>query len=133
MLSKNKKSISQLITFSILTIILVAFQNCGGFKAADLAELSEQSSITGSAVTLVWNKTTSNEDNSPASIRGYRLHVGTASEDYSRTVSEAVIGDSAEYRVAGLVSGETYYFSVSAVAMDGTESSLSSEISYTVP
>ncbi len=124
----------KILVFTGLALIVTSYQNCGGFDAAGIGGLN-QSSVGGGnkTVTLVWDRTTNNEDDSQASIRGYKLYVGTASEEYTNTISESKIGDVTEYSVSGLNSGETYYFSVAAVSDDGVESEKSSEISYEVP
>ena len=78
----------------------------------------------GPSVTLAWSA-------SPvASVIGYRLYQGQASQNYN-TVTDA--GGMTNLTITGLVPGRTYYFSVTAYEADGIESAFSTEISYTVP
>ena len=82
-------------------------------------------------VTLNWTPPTENTDGSPlTNLAGYNIHYGTASGDYSQTVSVSNPG-LATYVVDNLGPG-TYYFSIGAVSSSGAESPLSSEVSMTV-
>lgn len=74
------------------------------------------------AVTLGWNAVPE------SNIQGYRLYVGTASNQYTRTYNT---GTSVQFAVGELVSGQTYYFAVKAVGSDGIEGERSDEL--TVP
>jgi Fibronectin type III domain len=88
-------------------------------------------SASSGAVTLNWTPPTENVDGTPiTNLSGYDIHYGTSSGDYTQTVSVASPGI-ATYVVDNLTPG-TYYFSVSAVESDGSESPLSSEVSATV-
>lgn len=83
------------------------------------------------AVTLNWSPPTENTNGSPlTNLAGYNIHYGTASGDYSQTVSVSNPG-LATYVVDNLGPG-TYYFSVGAVSSSGAESPLSPEVSTTV-
>ena len=82
-------------------------------------------------MTLNWTAPTQNTDGSPlTNLSGYNIHYGTASGDYTQTVSVSNPG-LATYVVDNLTPG-TYYFSIGAVNVTGTESPLSSEVSMTV-
>jgi hypothetical protein len=83
------------------------------------------SAHAGQKVTLGWNP------NSEANLGGYRLYYGTASRNY--TSSNRVEWWSTTSTVSNLTPGLTYYFAVTAVIADGTESGYSTEISYSVP
>jgi hypothetical protein len=83
------------------------------------------------AVTLNWTPPTENTDGSPlTNLAGYNIHYGTASGDYTQTVSVSNPG-LATYVVDNLTPG-TYYFSIGAVNSSGAESPLSPEVSMTV-
>jgi Fibronectin type III domain len=83
------------------------------------------------AVTLNWTPPTENTDGTPlTNLAGYDIHYGTASGDYTQSVSVSNPG-LATYVVDNLDPG-TYYFSISAVNSTGAESPLSSEVSMTV-
>lgn len=83
------------------------------------------------AVTLNWTPPTQNTDGTPlTNLSGYDIHYGTSSGNYTQTISVSNPGI-ATYVVDDLSPG-TYYFSVTAVNSQGTESPLSSEVSTTV-
>ena len=75
-------------------------------------------------LTLAWDPSTD------ASVVGYRLYEGLASESYTNVVD---VGSNLQVSVANLVPGATYYFAVTAYDSTGLESAFSGEISYTVP
>jgi Fibronectin type III domain len=88
-------------------------------------------SASSGAVTLNWMPPTENVDGTPiTNLSGYDIRYGTSSGDYTQTLSVASPGI-ATYVVDNLTPG-TYYFSVSAVESDGSESPSSSEVSATV-
>lgn len=139
---RSKLNRFMLIIFSFITI--VSYQNCGkSFQtAADLNQVVNQaSSLSGlppvntlnGEVDLAWDRTSLNEDNTPASIRGYKIYIGNSSGNYSTTISDSVVGNFTDHRITGLSSGQTYYFAVAAVSNNGLESNRSSEIAYTAP
>jgi hypothetical protein len=65
----------------------------------------------------------------PTELAGYRVHYGTASRDYSNIVD---VGNVTDYVVANLDAGSTYYFAVTALGTDGSESAYSNEASKTL-
>lgn len=82
-------------------------------------------------VTLNWTPPTQNVDGSPlTNLAGYDIHYGTASGQYTQSVSVSNPGI-ATYVVSDLTPG-TYYFSVAAVNSQGTESPMSAEVSTAV-
>lgn len=79
-------------------------------------------------ITLNWMPPTENTNGSTlTNLAGYNIHYGTASGDYTQTVTVSNPGI-ATYVVDDLTPG-TYYFSVGAVNSQGVESPLSSEVS----
>ena len=76
------------------------------------------------SVNLAWNQETG------ASIAGYRLYSGTASQTYTNLFD---VGNRSTATVSNLVSGRTYYFAVTAYDLTGIESVYSSEVSFLVP
>ncbi len=58
-------------------------------------------------------------------IQGYKVHVGTQPGQYTRTLDA---GTSLSYSVDGLSYGQTYYFSVRTVGLNGQESGYSPEL-----
>jgi hypothetical protein len=117
----------------------LALSACGGggsgsSSAASPSQAASGSSLppaTSNAVTLNWAPPTENTDGTPlTNLAGYDIHYGTASGNYTQSVSVSNSGI-ATYVVDNLTPG-TYYFSVSAVNADGTESPPSPEVSATV-
>jgi hypothetical protein len=120
----------------------LALSACGGGSgAAGTAATSQAAVATDSsanlpaasngAATLNWTPPTENTDDTPlTNLAGYDIHYGTASGDYTQSISVANPG-LATYVVDNLTPG-IYYFTVSAVNSAGTESPLSSEVALTV-
>lgn len=82
-------------------------------------------------VTINWNPPTENTDGTALTdLAGFKIHYGTASKKYTRTITVSNPG-LATYVIADLSPG-TYYFAVTAYSSAGTESPLSSEVSTTV-
>jgi hypothetical protein len=75
-------------------------------------------------VTLEW------DPNTELNLAGYRLHVGTASGAYGRSVNA---GLATSCTVTDLLGGHTYYFAATAFNTSGAESTKSNEVMYTVP
>jgi fibronectin type III domain protein len=91
---------------------------------------SGQAPVTSSsgAVTLSWDAPTENADGSVLQdLKGYKVHYGAASKDYSDTIEVANPGLTT-YVVQNLPAG-TYFFAISAYNSRGSESSLSGEVS----
>ena len=83
--------------------------------------------VTGYAtpsVTLGWNGT------SLGAQGGYRIYQGLTSQNYSAVTD---VGKSTNATIAGVVPGRTYYFAITDYNTNGVESTLSSEIAFTVP
>src|SRR4029077_17368730 len=76
------------------------------------------------SVSLAWDRS---ED---PSVSGYRLHCGTHSRVYTQTIE---VGNATTTLISNLVEGATYFFAVGAYRTASLESSLSNELSHTVP
>ncbi len=131
---------------AVLTgFMLLFYQNCGKqFQAEEFnlkEAVSQASSISdlppvdvfNGELDLTWDKTTLNEDNSAASLKGYKIYIGNSSRSYSAIINENVVGNFIDHRITGLVSKKTYFLAVSAVSSDGIESDMSDELVYTAP
>jgi hypothetical protein len=81
--------------------------------------------------TLSWQAPDTNIDGSALmNLTGYRIHYGTSSGTYTKTIKIDTVGMTT-YVVENLPPG-TYYFAISSVAANGTESELSGEASTTI-
>lgn len=88
-------------------------------------------SAPSSSVTLGWVAPTENSNGTPITdLAGYKIHYGTASQEYTQVVSLANPSLS-RYVVDSLPSG-TYYFAITAYNSQGTESVLSGELTTTL-
>jgi hypothetical protein len=82
-------------------------------------------SVFGSAnVTLAWLPS------SDPIVAGYNIYYGGTSGDYTNKTSA---GTATSLTISNLVNGNTYYFAATTYSAAGAESSLSSEVIYTVP
>ncbi len=82
-------------------------------------------------ITLAWEPPTQNSDGSALSdLVGYKIHYGTASQNYTGTLSLSNPG-LVRYVVDNLPAGK-YYFAVAAYNSKGIESTLSDEVSATL-
>ncbi|HEV2269441.1 MAG TPA: fibronectin type III domain-containing protein [Steroidobacteraceae bacterium] len=103
-------------------------------SASSLPAASSANSLpaaSSAAVTLNWTPPTENTDGTAlTNLSGYDIHYGTASGNYTQSISVANAGI-ATYVVDNLTPGK-YYFSVAAVNSDGTESPLSAEVTASV-
>ncbi|MBT0652939.1 fibronectin type III domain-containing protein [Geobacter luticola] len=80
--------------------------------------------------TLAWDPPV-NADGTPfTGINGYKLHVGSASRNYSQTID---VGNTTTYALNNLSEGSTYYFTVTDYDGAGNESGYSNEISKSFP
>lgn len=77
---------------------------------------------TPQTVSLAWDSVPE------TAIRGYKVYVGTQSQQYSQTFEA---GLATTFLVTPLDAGATYYFAVSAIGSTGLESELSDEIAFT--
>ena len=79
-------------------------------------------------MTLSWEAPTQNADGSALQdLKGYKIHYGSASTDYSESVEVANPGLTT-YVVQNLPAG-TYYFAVTAYNSAGQESFFSGQVS----
>jgi hypothetical protein len=86
---------------------------------------------SSSNVTFGWQAPTENSNGTPiTNLAGYKIHYGTASQQYTQVV-EVSNPSLSRYVMDSLPSG-TYYFAITAYNSQGIESALSGEISATL-
>ena len=82
--------------------------------------------------TISWLPPTQRTDGSPVGpLSGYRIYYGTASQQYTATISVSNPGLTT-YVIDALDIGTTYYFAVTAVTPAGVESAFSPEVAATI-
>ena len=82
--------------------------------------------------TISWTPPTQSTNGSALGpLSGFKIYYGTASQQYTTTISVSNPGLTA-YVIDGLEVGTTYYFAVTAVTAAGIESSFSPEVSATI-
>jgi len=86
---------------------------------------------SSSNVTFGWQAPTENSNGTPiTNLAGYKIHYGTASQQYTQVV-EVSNPSLSRYVMDSLPSG-TYYFAITAYNAQGIESALSGEVSTTL-
>ena len=80
--------------------------------------------------TLSWSAPVNADGTAVTSLKGYKVHVGTAAGNYSQHID---VGNVTTYNVTNLNDGATYYTAVSDYDTSGTESGYSNEVSKTFP
>ena len=87
--------------------------------------------VASTSVTLGWVAPTQNSNGTPITdLAGYKIHYGTASENYTKVV--AVSNPSLSRYVMDSLESGTYFFAITAYNSKGIESTLSGEISATM-
>jgi hypothetical protein len=84
--------------------------------------LAAASPQAAQSVTLAWN------GSSGPSLAGYRVHEGTSTGTYTKTID---VGNHTQATILDLTAGQTYYFVVGAYNTAGVESAYSNEIRFT--
>lgn len=82
---------------------------------------------TSNAVAITWDAYDFVDN---TNVTSFNIYIGGQSKTYTNFVS---VGLGNSNTLSGLVSGTTYYFSVTAVSSTGLESDFSREVSYTIP
>ena len=86
---------------------------------------------SSSNISFSWVAPTENSNGSPlTNLAGYKIHYGTASQDYTQVV--AVNNPSLNRYVLDSLPSGTWYFAITAYNSAGIESTLSGEISATL-
>ena len=80
---------------------------------------------------LSWSAPTTYTDGKPlTTLKGYKVHAGTAAGSYSQSVD---VGNTTSYTMAGLDDATTYYFAVTAYDTSGYASGYSNQATLTTP
>lgn len=116
----------------VILLLLLLLPGCGGGGGGgptDSASSTGATAHSGPAVTLTWDPPTTNADGSPLTdLAGYKVHYGTATGAYTKTVD---VHNVTTHRVEDLAPG-TYYFAVTAYDLSGNESDYSNEVHKTL-
>jgi hypothetical protein len=103
----------------------------GGSSTTTTTPPPTSTTTSSTVVTLGWVAPTQNSNGSPITdLAGYKIHYGTASEDYTQVVS--IANPSLSRYVLDSLSSGTYYFAITSYNSQGTESPLSGEITATL-
>jgi Abnormal spindle-like microcephaly-assoc'd, ASPM-SPD-2-Hydin/Transmembrane protein 131-like N-terminal len=94
-------------------------------SATATASSAPSPGATSHSVTLGWNASTS-------SVTGYQIYRGGSSGGPYNRISGSIIG-SLTYKDASVLSGDHYYYVVTAVEADGSESAYSNEVAVEIP
>jgi hypothetical protein len=99
----------------------------GGSSTTTTTPPPTSTTTSSTAVTLGWVAPTQNSNGTPVTdLAGYKIHYGTASEDYTQVVS--ITNPSLSRYVLDSLASGTYYFAISSYNSQGVESPLSGEI-----
>jgi hypothetical protein len=99
----------------------------GGSSTTTTTPPPTSTTTSSTAVTLGWVAPTQNSNGTPITdLAGYKIHYGTASEDYTQVVS--ITNPSLSRYVLDSLASGTYYFAISSYNSQGVESPLSGEI-----
>jgi hypothetical protein len=114
----------QTLTPFVVTLLLSA---CGTDDGSSNSTKTSSTTLPGSeSVALSWVAPSSRSDGSVlalSELAGYRVYMGTSSTNLS-PLYDVEDGSVTEFTVVNLTSG-SYYFAISALDMDGLESTLS--------
>ena len=96
--------------------------------AAEKQAVIETAPVRPNSATLEW-------DGIPLPrIRGYRVYYGPDADMYLQLPGKGIeVGRVTSYTITGLVSGQRYYFAVTAVDGSGNESELSNQVFKDIP
>ena len=112
-------------TITVGTSSLPTSVNLGVAGSATNSTVTSPSSVPSHAVILDWNPSTS-------SVAGYHIYRSESSSGPFQRVTNSVIG-SLNYRDSTVQPGGHYYYVVTAVEADGSESIYSNEVAAVIP
>ena len=112
-------------TITVGTSSLPASVRLGVAGSATNSTVTSPGSVSSHAVTLDWDPSTS-------SVTGYYIYRSESSNGPFQRVTNSVIG-SLNYRDVTVQSGGHYYYVVTAVEADGSESTYSNEVNAVIP
>jgi hypothetical protein len=112
-------------TITVLTSSLPTSVKLSVAGSATNSTVTPPSSVPSHAVTLDWNPSTS-------SVAGYHVYRSESSNGPFQRVTNSVIS-SLNYRDASVQPGGHYYYVVTAVEADGSESGYSNEVAAVIP
>lgn len=101
---------------SLIGLLAVSLVGCFEF---DIVGSTSSPPAAVCEATLTWNA------NTEPDLAGYKVHYGTSSSIYDTTIN---VGKSLSYCASGLMSGQRYYFVVTAYDYSGNDSGYSTEV-----
>lgn len=116
----RRKAIAPTQKRALIKLTLLFIATIGIFSY--LTTFAKAATVPPQTVALAWDAVPE------TNIQGYKVYVGTQSLQYTTSY---LAGNQLTYSVAGLTSGQTYYFAVSAIGSTGLESAYSTELAVT--
>lgn len=117
---KQKCSLLFIIPSILLIVISLTLYRCGGGGGGGEASAGE------GMITLSWDAPTKNRDGSNLTdLAGYWVKYGTSSGIYAE---KRYVGNVTTYPLGGLIRGQKYYLTVTAVNVNSKESDPAVEI-----
>ncbi len=101
------------IFFIIIFVIFLISGGCGGSGGS-----SSSSSSSGGTITVAWDPVTKDVDGTNCDLKGYWVYYGTTCGQYTKEY----VGNVTSYTINGLVKGQTYCITVTAVNTSDIES-----------
>jgi hypothetical protein len=127
---------NRLALSALLCAAIASLPGCGGGTSTDDSSSDALASAPSpaptpapapSAATLSWGAPGDTD------VTNYRVYYGTASGSYVQTFGSGVnVGNKRSFTATGLLSGQRYFFAVTAVDAAGNESAYSAEVSKVV-
>ena len=114
--------LKQIKIFSAIFILIsLIITGCGGGSSGGVnGDIPGGTTNSEGTLSLAWDA------NTEPYVAGYRVYYGTASETYGPPID---VGNVTTYTLKYLITGQTYFVSVTAYATSNEESGFSDEVS----
>lgn len=130
---------NKLLSLFIGTVCLFLISSCGGSSDSDEATTSSTDAPKSGELTLRWDpQSLLGSDGRDLSIFEYRIYRGTTSGDLDWLDTVIVknnppLSTDSTYIDKTVITGQAYFYSISAISLLGDESPVSSEVTTTAP